>query len=111
MGLTGRAIQTNDSVLAQECYEALKDDPSTMLYPHYWFGSIKGRLLGLLKLTLKDADSAVGYFDECYHFARALLLRGPNGDTAVAPQMLGEGLAIAIELGMKPVEGKIAALL
>jgi DNA-binding CsgD family transcriptional regulator len=128
IGVATEAILKTDAGLAMECYEVLKHDPSTMLYPRFWFSDIKGRLLGLLKLTMGDAGAAIGYFDECcrfcreeglkpmlawvcYDYARALFLRGYGEDHATAEHLLDEGLSIASELQMKPVESRIIDLL
>ena len=128
VGLAAEAILQSDLELARECYKELENHPSTMLYPGSWFAGVKGRLLGLLNLTLGDADAAVDYFEECYRFcgeeeltpmlawvcydyARALLLRSAEGDRSKAEQLLREGLSIASKLGMKPVETNITGLL
>ena len=114
--------------MARECHDILKYDPCTMLYPHYWYSDVKGRLLGLLKLTMGDAEGAIGNFDECYRFCRdeglkpmlawvcydyahALILQGGVVNNPTAVKLLNEGLLIATVLGMKPVESKITELL
>ena len=70
LGPVVEAILENDSELAKECYDALKDDVSAMLFPKYWFSNINGRILCLLNLTMGDVDAAIDYFDESYRFCR-----------------------------------------
>ena len=127
-GYAAEAILENNLALAEECFDALKDDESTMLIPRFWFGHINGRILGLLKLTSGDFGAAVRYFDEsylfckaeglnpmlawiCHDYARALLLRGDSEDQTGAERLLQEGLSIATTLGMRPVASKCTDLL
>ena len=127
IGLVAEAILNEDSALAQECYEGLKDESSQKLYPLYWFCDIRGRLLGLLKLTVGDVEAAIRYLEESYHFckaeglnpilatvcfdyARALLKSALDTDRSLIERLLEEGLSIATALGMKPVETRLVSL-
>ena len=83
-------------------------------------------MIGLLAHTFGDIDTALMHFDEAYFFTRnagygpehawtccdqadALLARGSAKDTQHSRLLLEEGRALAQELGMKPLEQRIAA--
>jgi DNA-binding CsgD family transcriptional regulator len=91
-----------------------------------WVGAVSSdRLLGLLCACTGDLDKAVKHFEDSIAFceragyrvelawafhdrADALLRRGRPGDERSAGKLLERGLAIAVELGMKPLAGKIS---
>jgi len=91
-----------------------------------WAGAVSSdRLLGLLCCCTGDLDKAVKHFEDsiafcersgyrvelawaCHDQADALLRRGRPGDERTARELLERGLAIATELGMKPLAGKIS---
>jgi DNA-binding SARP family transcriptional activator len=83
-------------------------------------GPTRTRLLGLLDLTLGDADAAAGELEQalgecaaqrpgpnvawiCSELAEALLARGKEGDLPRAARLLDEGLAMAKALAMVPL--------
>jgi DNA-binding CsgD family transcriptional regulator len=89
-----------------------------------WFA----RSAGLMALTAGDIETALAHFDESYTFTRnagyrpehawcccdqadALLARGADKDAERAQLVLEEGRGIARELGMKPLEARIASRL
>ena len=86
------------------------------------------RLLGLLDLTLGDADAAVGELEHALvdyapfrpgpevawiisELAEALLARAKEGDPARAAVLLQEGLAMAATLGMIPLIARYRRLM
>jgi hypothetical protein len=85
------------------------------------------RLLGLLDLTLGDADAAVGEFEQTLvnyapyrpgpeaawiisELAESLLARAREGDSVRAAVLLQEGLAMTMTLGMIPLQARFREL-
>jgi hypothetical protein len=85
------------------------------------------RLLGLLDLTLGDADAAVEELEQALvdyapfrpgpevawiisELAEALLARAREGDPGRAAVILEEGLAMAAKMGMVPLQARYRQL-
>ena len=85
-----------------------------------------GRLLGLLAHTSRDLDVAVGHFEDALKHCRMremksqlawtdaeysdlLLDRNAPGDREKAVELQDEAIAIATELGMKPLLERVLA--
>jgi DNA-binding CsgD family transcriptional regulator len=115
------AALTGDAESAADCYQKLIRGPS----PPRYFAPY---LLGLLARTVGRLDDAAVHFqkslDFCragsfrptvvwaaYHYAETLLERGRPGDRELAQSLAQECIAIAAELGMKPLHQRALALL
>ncbi len=86
-------------------------------------GKSSDGVLGLLLTTLGKLDEAATHFEDaltfcrrgfrpelawtCYDYAQVLLRRDAQGDRGRADQLLREGQALARQLGMRPLLGKI----
>jgi tetratricopeptide (TPR) repeat protein len=109
------AVQQEDGSQARIQYQTLQPhagtSPSDIVMDH---------LLGLLAATAGDADRAAGHFEAslaftrkggyrpelawtCCDYADLLLQRNGPGDQEKAMALLDESLAIAQELGMRPL--------
>ena len=115
-GLALLAVQKSDPSAAGEHYSFFLGQQSTMI------GIIVSvdRLLGLLAHTMGNLDQAAAHFEDALAFSRKAgyrpelawsccdysdILRERNGagDRAKATSLLDEALAIATELGMRPL--------
>ena len=84
------------------------------------------RLLGFLSQTMGNMDQATAHFEDalafcrkagyrpelawtCCDYSEALLQRNAAGDQAKAVSLMEEGLAISMELGMRPLIERIQA--
>ncbi len=84
------------------------------------------RLLGFLSQTMGNMDQATAHFEDalafcrkagyrpelawtCCDYSEALLQRNAAGDQAKAVSLMEEGLAISMELGMRPLMERIQA--
>jgi tetratricopeptide (TPR) repeat protein len=110
------ALRRGDRASGGRHYGALDAVRGTIIYE-----SITGdRLLGLLARGIGNAGAAERHFDDalrfcrnggcrpelawtCHDFAELLLERGTSGDYDRASALLDEALAIAHELGMRPL--------
>jgi DNA-binding CsgD family transcriptional regulator len=128
------AVLRCDMAVAAEQYEALKPWRGLMLW-----ATCSDRLLGLLAHTMGDLDQATKHFEDALAFCRQagyrpelawslcdyadvltqrattdVAARHPSplcdGDRAKAIALLGESLAIATELGMRPLTERVVAL-
>ena len=83
------------------------------------------RLLALLSQTMGNMDHAMAHFEEalafcgdggyrpemawtCSDYADALIQRNGQGDSSKAQSLLDESLAIATELGMRPLMERVS---
>ena len=115
LGLT--AVLEGNVEAAQEQYANLESHRGLMLMLG---GIANDRLLGLLSRTMGDLDQAAVHFEDalsfcrkagyrpelawsCCDYAATLLDRNQEGDPAKAMSLLDESLAIASELGMRPL--------
>ena len=120
VGLGVVAVVRADAEAAREQYRALENQAGTLLI---LLGIAADRLLGLLALTSGNLDAAPRHFEAALalceragsrpEYARtavdyvgALL---DQGDVERAAGLREEGLAIARELGMRALEGRILA--
>ncbi len=120
-GLALIALQRGDVAAAADQYAALEFVRGIMLL---YVGS--DRVLGLLALTLGRLDEAMAHFEDALTFCRrtgyrpesawsacdyadALLHRNGPGDRSRAMSLLGEALATARELGMRPLMERVLA--
>ena len=118
------AVMQGDSSAAEEHYRALRSTEGMVLLLALMCSD---RLLGLLSQTMGKPDQAAAHFEDalafcrkagyrpelawsCCDYADALVLRGGRADRMKAVPLLGEGMAISIELGMRPLQERIAAL-
>jgi len=127
------AVQRGDVAAAAEQYAALLPYRGTMMAPNVWWTSAD-RLLGLLSHTMGELDQSAGHFEEamsfcrragyppelawsCYEYADMLLVEahGPStslgrtdrGERSKAMGLLEEALAIATDLGMRPLMERV----
>jgi DNA-binding CsgD family transcriptional regulator len=118
------AVLRHEASTAAEQYAALKPYANTVTHT----GAICiDRLLGLLAYTMGNLDTAQTHFEAaltfcrragyrpelawtCHDYAEMLLARNAAGDRQKASALIEEGLAIATELGMKPLVGRLEAL-
>jgi ATP/maltotriose-dependent transcriptional regulator MalT len=122
-GLALKAIETRDYALAEEQYIALMRLPGKMRGSYI----CADRLMGLLSHTLGNFDQAAAHFEDalvfcrqegfrpelawtCYDYAEALLQSGSTSDLAKALSLLEESLAIATDLGMRPLMERVVAM-
>jgi DNA-binding CsgD family transcriptional regulator len=126
-GLALMAVQRSNSRAAMEQYAALEAERSSVLYTG-WISL--DHLLGLLSATQGRFDQAIVHFEDalafcrraghrpelawiCYDYADTLLVEaslkpGPTVENqAKAISLLQESLAIASELGMKPLMQRV----
>ena len=121
VGLALIALHRDDAIAAEEQYSALAPVPGIMVF---YIGT--DQVLGLLSVTLGRLDQAVAHFEDslefcrkagyrpnlawtCYDYAGALSQRNGPGDRERAAALLDESLAIATELGMRPLMERVAA--
>ena len=121
-GLALLAVLQGDQFAAEEHYAYFLGHRGTMI----WTFSSADRLLGLLSQTMGNLEQATGHFENalafcrkagcrpelawtCCDFADILLQRNDPGDLEKAKSLLDESLAIAIELGMRPLVEKVTA--
>ena len=117
------AVARGDVESAREQYTHLESMRGTILPPGV--GVSADRVLGLLSVTMGRLDQATAHFEDalamcrragrkdelpgvCYDYADALLQRNGGGDRAKAMSLLDESLAIASELGMRPLMARVA---
>ena len=116
------AVLQNDSQKAQKYYDGLLSWKGTFLNH---FRSTADGLLGLLADTMGDYDAAVQHYEDAMAICRkaglrpelawthcdcadTLLKRNGSGDHATARSLYEEGLALAQELSMTPLQARIA---
>ena len=121
LGLALLAVQQNDVAAAEEQYAALQPTAGIMV-----FCIATDRALGLLSATMGKLDQATAHFEEalafcrragyrpelawtCCDYADALLQRDGSGDRTKARSLLDEALAIATEVGMRPLMERVTA--
>ena len=119
-GLALQAVVSGDAGSARDQYTAILSERGTYIA---WFNS-GDRLLGLLAYTSGDLDNAAVHFEDALAFCRkagyrpelawtccdyADMLKECNGevDRAQAISLLDESLAIASELGMRPLMERV----
>ena len=129
-GLALLAVRKGEQSAAEEHYAYLQGQRGTMI----WTVSSVDRLLGLLSQTMGDMGQAADHFEDalafcrkagyrpelawsCCDYADCLLVggHGPStgsgrtdgGDRAKAILLLDESLAIATELGMRPLVERV----
>jgi DNA-binding CsgD family transcriptional regulator len=133
VGLALTALQRDDSTEMQACYDDLKSVQGRM--PHGCSHISGDRLLGLLASAYGNADAATAHFEDalifcrkagyrpelawtCYDYA-CILTERASSDTPgqarkdnrnKATTLLEEALTMAIELVMRPLYKRIAAL-
>jgi tetratricopeptide (TPR) repeat protein len=122
-GLALIAVQRRDADAAERQYAALKEQTGTA---SFFVPLTFDRLFGWLALTLGEVDAAVAHFAEGLAFcdragyrteyawtvcdyAGALLLRRRAEDSGRAVALEEESLAIARELGMRPLMERVLA--
>ena len=121
-GLAFHAVTLNDVVAARDLYTTLKPIQGNIIL------RVSGdRVLGLLAQTFGDLELAESHFNDsldfcresgyrpefawtCYDYAETLMQTGGQVARGRAAALLEEGLAIATELGMKPLMASIANL-
>ena len=120
VGLALVAVQRGDAAAAEEQYAALAPVPGIMVF---YIGT--DQVLGLLSVTLGRLDQAISHFEDslefcrkagyrpnlawtCYDYAGALSQRNGPGDRERAIALLDESLAIATDLGMRPLMERVA---
>ena len=116
------AVHKGDQSAATVYSSFLQEQHGTML----WTTISIDRLLGLLSQTLENPDQAATHFKDalafcrkagyrpelawaCCDYADTLLARNGEGDIAKAASLLDESLAIATELGMRPLIERVIA--
>ena len=122
-GLALLAVQKGDQTAAEEHYDYLLGQRTTMI----WAVSSVDRLLGLLSQTMNNLDRAVAHFEDALNFCRKagyrpelawtchdyganLAQRNGFEDRIKASSLLDESLTISAELGMRPLTEKVTAL-
>ena len=123
MGLGLIAVLRGDVAAASELYRALL--PTKRGGLNIWQITFH-RLLGLLARTMRQFETSVDHFRKvledcrathhrpelawvCCDYADVLLERNQPGDRDMAKSLLDEGLAVAHELGMRPLQERIAS--
>jgi len=127
IGLALIAVQRRDETAAGELYGALQPIAGTMApQSNIGPGLSVDRLLGLLSQTMGNLERAAGHFDDaltfcrkagykpelawtCCDYAGMLLQRSAQSNRANAMTLLDESLAIATELGMRPLIKRVDA--
>jgi ATP/maltotriose-dependent transcriptional regulator MalT len=124
VSLAMMAVQRGDSKAAMEQYAVLEPKRDLVLRVGW---DCLDRLLGLLSTVQGRLDRAIAHFEDalafcckagyrpevawtCYDYAEALLQRSHPGDHARAMSLLEGSLAIAQELGMRPLAERVATL-
>jgi tetratricopeptide (TPR) repeat protein len=129
MGLALMAVQRGNANEATELYPVLVGLRGSM-FPQPPFGHplAVDRALGLLSRTLGNYDEAAVHFEDAivfcknagylpelawtrYDYADTLLQHNGSGDHEKARSLLDESLAIASELGMRPLMERVISLL
>ncbi len=128
VGLALIAAQRGDETAAKELYGALQPIAGTLAPTSiYGPGLAVDRIRGLLSQTMGNLDQAAGNFEDaaafcrkagylpelgwaCCDYADTLCLRLGTGDREKAAALLDESLAIATELGMRPLMERVANL-
>ena len=123
VGLALIAVERRDAQAAEALYAAIDPEKGTAV----WLVPFAvDRLLGLLALTCGWIDAAVRHFEDglafcdragyraqyawtACEYAEALLARGGPGDRDKAVALQDEALALARELGMRPLMERILA--
>jgi tetratricopeptide (TPR) repeat protein len=122
MGLGLIAVLRGDKAAASELYTALL--PMSGRFSTWQMTS--DRLLGLLARTMNQYDTSIDHFQKaledcrathhrpefawvCCDYTDVLLERNQSGDRDMAKSLLDEGLAVAHELGMRPLHERIAS--
>ena len=117
VGLALLAVHRSDAEAAAEQYQGLRSLPRFMELDH---------LLGLLAHTMGKFDDASSHFEDlldfsrkagyrsdlaqaCWGYADTLHERDGDGDREKATALLNESLSIARDLGMRPLEERVAA--
>ncbi len=126
IGLALIAAQRGDETAAKELYGALQPIAGTMAPTcSYGPGLAVDRIRGLLSQTMGNLDQAADNFEHaaafcrkagyrpelgwtCCDYADALSLRNGPGDHKKAAGLLDESMAIATELGMRPLMERVA---
>ena len=120
VGLALIAIQRGDEEAAKEQYAVLESRRGTQLYAVICYD----RLLGLLAQTIGDLDDAQGHFEEALEFCRKAgyrtelawslfdyaASRQAQGQREGALALLDEALSVSTEIGMSPLNKRVAAL-
>ncbi|MFQ6030923.1 MAG: LuxR C-terminal-related transcriptional regulator, partial [Dehalococcoidia bacterium] len=123
-GLALIALVRKDVREARDQYDALARWPVTMTTHNLACGH---RVLGLLAMTVDREDLAAQHLDEsvnfcreagfrpelawsCHDYAEALLQRGDASNRPEILSLLQDSLAISSDLGMTPLEERVAAL-
>jgi DNA-binding CsgD family transcriptional regulator/tetratricopeptide (TPR) repeat protein len=124
IGLAFMAILENDDESTRKQYDNLKS--LNMVFMDAANASVH-RLLGLLAKTFGQPQTASAHFEDalelcrevgyrpelawtCCDYAEALLQYGHPGDRTRAMSLLDEALAIACELGMRPLMERVQSL-
>jgi len=123
-GLALLAVVRGDLATAEEQYVALKPWQITLTPLNLVCGH---RVLGLLAQTMGRLNQAMTHFENalafcrqgdirpelawtCYNYAETLVQRHYPGDQARAISLLDESVAIAQELGIRPLAERVLAL-
>jgi DNA-binding CsgD family transcriptional regulator len=128
MGLALMANQRGDALAAGELCVALVSMRGTMFPQCPWGHALAAdRVLGLLSQTMGNLEQAKIHFEDalafcrragyrpelawtCHDYSDMLLARNSPGDRQKASTLIDEGSAIANELGMKPLLGRLETL-
>jgi len=116
-----RAVADQDVARCSQLFDELKEFSGRIC------GSVQtDRILGLLAAAMSNYESAENYFNQAREFCRSadyrpelarscsdyslmLLSRGEPGDHEKANELQDEAIAIATELGMKPLLERVLA--
>ena len=118
-GLAFISVQRGDAAAAEEHHGHLESRRGILSA-----GAAAGRLLGLLSQTMGNPDQAATHFEDalalcreggygpelawtCCDYADCLDQHDGHEDRAKAMALLNESLAIATELGMRPLIGRV----
>ena len=121
LGLALSAIREGDLEAVKKYYDALRSAPSMMLLL-----ISTDRVRGLMAAAMGEPDQAITHFEgaltltrrggyrpelawTCCDYADVLLQRDGPGDGPKAASLLSESLAIAQDLGMRPLTQRIEA--
>ncbi len=122
-GLALLAAHTDNQAEAAEHYTYFREHRGTMI----WTLTSVDRLLGLLSRTIGNLNLASDHFEDalafcrkagyrpelawsCHDYAEALLQSSSTSDLAKALSLLEESLAIATDLGMRPLMERVVAM-
>ncbi len=117
------AVQRGDAVAARDQYGSLAL-PGALSGLGIIFGVHDSQILGLLAQTMGDLDQAMAHFEDalafchragyrpvlaliCCDYADTLLQRNNPGDRERGMSLLDESLALASELGMRPLMERV----